>query len=78
MHASSSHTFFSLFDVTDPFWLWGDWLFSDTAVGEEGLEFWGSAGTKGRVPSSMAFNICLGFVKLRAGIIVRLLGFLQP
>jgi hypothetical protein len=61
----------------DPFWLWGDWLFSDTAVGEEGFEIWGgSVGTRGNVPSSI--NICLGLERLCEGIIVRLLGFLQP
>lgn len=71
------HTFLSFTDEMDPFWLWGDWLLSDVAKGEEGLEVWGSGGTKGRIPSSKEM-ICLGAERLCEGIIVRLLGFLHP
>lgn len=71
------HTFLGFIEEVDPFWLCGDWLLSDSAAGEEGREVGGSERTKGMVPSSRV-NICLGVDRLCGGIMVRLLGFLQP
>ena len=50
LNQSLNHTFFSLTDDIDPFWLWGDWLLSDATLGDEGFEMTGSGDTNGNIP----------------------------
>lgn len=72
------HTFLVLFEDTDPFWLWGDWLLSETAEGDWGTELCKSEdGTKGIEVSSKGVSNGLEREWPICGIIVRLLGFLQ-